>query len=91
MSNHAQGSTTYEVPEGHLENVRLLGFDDAVASALMLHGRLPMVSVGWDVILTDDGPQFIEGNIPHGVMSVDQKGCYEMWRQYYRLTGFVKV
>jgi hypothetical protein len=47
--------------------------DESVHSALKLHRSLSkdVISVGWDVMITDDTCYFLEGNVPAGSVLID--------------------
>lgn len=58
---------------------------DAVDAALVLHKNMKFYiqSVGWDLILAEDGPYFLEGNMCHGI--VRKRDLY----YYDRLQDFI--
>jgi len=46
---------------------QLFGLNQAIEKAKILHSDLPFFSIGWDIILSDRGPIFLEGNLCHSL------------------------
>jgi hypothetical protein len=51
----------------------------AIEKAIKLHKTLPLycISVGWDVMLSDNNYYFLEGNIPHGTVLTNDIYYYQ--------------
>jgi len=90
-SNHARGAWIRDATAGRVEGVPLVHFRTAVEQALQLHREIDIVSMAWDIILADDGPWFLEGNIAHSVYYPEYADFYGVMFDYYRATGFLPV
>ena len=50
--------------DGRWTGIDVPELDDVIEACIGLHNELPAhVEVSWDVLLTDDGPVYLEGNI----------------------------
>ncbi len=78
--------------DGKFTGVPIPEMDSVIENCLAMHNKLPAhVEISWDVILTEDGPVYIEGNImPPGCdykLSIFKKWSNFEWLKYRILTG----
>ncbi len=84
QTNHAQGARAIHLDErGRWETEAVPHFSRALAMAERLHAVLPFHSVGWDVLLTERGPCFLEGNLAHTVVPEDHAQFLAILTRYW--------
>lgn len=66
----------HNIPKKHL--------DKAISDAIKLHENMKynISSVGWDVIIAEDGPYFLEGNMCHGIVRKKDIYYYEKIKDF---------
>jgi hypothetical protein len=64
FSGHRIGEAFRINSDSNLGGTLLPELDDVVSTCIALHDRLPgHVEISWDIMLTEDGPVFLEGNV----------------------------
>ncbi len=70
----------HNLPEKHIKK--------AIADAIKLHKNMKynLSSVGWDIIISQDGPYFLEGNMCHGIVRKKDIYYYEKIQEFIQKT-----
>lgn len=89
VTNHAQGARVFDVTTGSLDGVPLPHFEEAAVGCVAVHRGLDFLSAGWDILIAEDGPYFLEGNIHHSVHYPEYPDFYAILRDYYVATGLL--
>ena len=63
-------------------------WDKIVSAVLDAAGRMPNVGyIGWDVSVTEDGVEFVEGNVnypDHTLIQIDRNDAYKRVKDFMR-------